>query len=216
MDKVTPDILIEAYRQGIFPMAEARDADELFWVEPKFRGLIPLDEFHVSHSLARTIKKGTFRVSIDTAFEKVMRLCGSKLAGREETWINDDIAALYSALHQRGIGHSIEVWNLGRLVGGLYGIALGAAFFGESKFHLERDASKVALAYTVARLKAGGFRLFDVQFLTPHLASFGAVEIPRLEYRKRLKQALETEADFYRLSPEAPPAEVMQSIAQTS
>lgn len=216
MDKITPDILLSAYRQGIFPMAETRDADELYWVEPKARGIIPLNDFKVSRSLQKTIRQEKFRVSIDTAFPKVMQLCGSKLAGRSETWINDEITALYTTLHEEGIGHSIEVWHMGRLVGGLYGIALGGAFFGESKFHLERDASKVALAYTVARLKAGGFKLFDIQFLTQHLATFGAIEISRNDYRERLDAALEVAADFYELPSEASGASILQSIAQTS
>lgn len=215
MTRITPDILIQAYRQGIFPMAEGRKAEELFWVEPKFRGIIPLQDFRISRSLARTIRRNTFRVTIDTVFERVMRLCGSKMAGREETWINDDIIALYSALFEAGIGHSIEVWKMGRLVGGLYGLALGGAFFGESKFHLERDASKVALTYTVSRLRAGGFSLFDIQFLTPHLANFGAIEITRAAYKKKLQKALALGASFQGPSLDDGAA-VLQSIAQTS
>lgn len=216
MTQITPDILLQAYRQGIFPMAETRDAIEIFWVEPKNRGIIPLDKFKISKSLMKTIRQEKFRVTIDTSFEKVMRLCGSKIAGRDETWINDEIIELYSALFERGIAHSIEVWHLGKLVGGLYGLALGGGFFGESKFHLERDASKVALAYTVARLKTGGFKLFDIQFLTEHLSQFGATEIPKEAYKNRLEAALLIEADFNQLAEGADGAQVLQSIAQTS
>lgn len=216
MTQITPDILIEAYRQGIFPMAETRESDELFWVEPKNRGILPLDGFKISKSLSRTIRQNKFRVTIDTAFPKVIRLCGSKLAGRDETWINDEIIELYTILHEDRIAHSIEVWHLGQLVGGLYGLALGGAFFGESKFHLERDASKVALAFTVARLIVGGFRLFDIQFLTEHLARFGAIEVSRENYKKLLEKALAVEADFYRLPPDSDGAAILQSIAQTS
>ncbi len=216
MTQVTPEILIEAYRMGIFPMAENRESDEIFWVEPKLRGIIPLNGFKISRSLARTIKQNKFRVTTDTAFVKVMGLCGSKIAGREETWINDEIIALYSALFDQKVAHSIEVWHLGKLVGGLYGLAIGGAFFGESKFHLERDASKVALAYTVARLKAGGFQLFDIQFLTRHLSQFGTIEISKKVYQEKLAKALEVKADFYRLSGEADGSSVLQSIAQAS
>ncbi len=216
MTQITPEILLQAYRAGIFPMAETRDADEMFWVEPNQRGIIPLDAFKISRSLARTIRQDKFRVTIDTSFEKVMRLCGSKIAGREETWINDEILALYTALFDMGYAHSIEVWQLGKLVGGLYGLAIGGGFFGESKFHLERDASKVALAATAARLKAGGFRLFDIQFLTEHLSQFGAIEIPKEEYKKRLEAALLLEADFNQLPEDADGDVVLQSIAQTS
>ncbi|HXV74542.1 MAG TPA: leucyl/phenylalanyl-tRNA--protein transferase [Sphingomonadales bacterium] len=216
MTRITPEILLEAYRQGIFPMAESRDADDLFWVEPKTRGILPLDNFLISKSLARTIRKNKFRVTIDTAFARVIRLCGSKIAGRVETWINEEIIELYTALYRERIAHSIEVWHLGQLVGGLYGLALGGVFFGESKFHLERDASKVALAYTVARLKEGGFRLFDIQFLTEHLARFGAIEISRDPYKKLLAEALEVAADFYRMPPEPDGPAILQSIAQTS
>lgn len=216
MTQITPDILLQAYRAGIFPMAETRDAEEIFWVEPRQRGIIPLDDFKVSKSLARTIKQNKFRVTIDTAFGQVMQLCGSKIAGRNETWINDEIIALYTALFNEGYAHSIEVWQLGKLVGGLYGLAIGGAFFGESKFHLERDASKVALTFTVARLKAGGFRLFDIQFLTEHLSQFGAIEIPKDDYKKCLEEALELSGDFNQLSEDADGAQVLQSIAQTS
>lgn len=216
MTQITPDILLEAYRQGIFPMAETRDAEDIFWVEPKDRGIIPLNHFKISHSLARTIRQGKFRVSFDTSFEKVMRLCGSKIAGRDETWINDEIITLYTALFEQGFAHSIEVWHRGKLVGGLYGLAIGGAFFGESKFHLERDASKVALAYTVARLRAGGFTLFDIQFLTEHLSQFGALEIAKEAYKKRLDAALGVIADFNQLPEDAGGELVLQSIAQTS
>lgn len=216
MTGLTTEILLEAYRCGVFPMADSRESEELFWVEPKLRGVIPLKGFHVPKSLARLIKAEKFRVTIDRAFEKVIRLCGSDQAGRGETWINDEIVALYTALFEEGNAHSIEVWEGGRLVGGLYGVSIGAAFFGESKFHLERDASKVALAYTVARLKSGGYTLFDVQFVTEHLERFGAVEIPKEEYLLNLKKALAENGDFYLLPEESSGAVVLQSIAQTS
>jgi leucyl/phenylalanyl-tRNA--protein transferase len=204
-----------AYAAGIFPMAESADDPELFWVDPKYRGIIPLDGFHVSRSLRKTIRAGRFEITCDTAFEAVVRGCAAPDAGREKTWINDQIVRLYVQLADRGLAHSVEAWSGGRLVGGLYGVALGAAFFGESMFSRETDASKVALVHLVARLIQGGYRLLDTQFVTDHLRRFGAVEIPREEYRRRLAAALAATARFQPFLSADPLASV-QSSTQTS
>jgi len=187
---LTPDILLRAYAEGIFPMAERREDSELFWVSPDRRGVLPLDAFHVPRRLARTVRSDRFKVTSDLAFVDVMKACAAPAPGREQSWINAEILRLYTALHASGHAHSIESWRNGRLVGGLYGVKLGAAFFGESMFSRETDASKVALVHLVARLIAGGFELLDTQFLTAHLARFGTVEIPRREYLARLKRAI--------------------------
>lgn len=184
--EITPDLLLSAYSIGLFPMAEERDSPDLHWVEPERRGVFPLDGIIVSKSLAKTLRSDRFEIVADRAFAQTMEAC----AEREKTWINDEILALYCALHAQGRAHSVEVREDGALVGGLYGVSLGAGFFGESMFHRARDASKVALAHLVARLRLGGYRLLDTQFLTPHLASLGAVEISRGEYRRRLAAAL--------------------------
>ncbi len=197
---MTADILLRAYSIGVFPMAESAEAKELFWVEPQERGVFPLDGLVVSRSLARTVRSDRFRVVVDHAFEAVMRAC----AEREKTWINDDIVRLYRALYQAGHAHSVETYDGEALVGGLYGVSLGAAFFGESMFHRVRDASKVALVHLFARLRAGGFRLLDAQFLTDHLASLGAVGMPRETFRRRLASALALDADFDVWPAEAP------------
>jgi leucyl/phenylalanyl-tRNA--protein transferase len=188
--------LIDCYRRGVFPMADARHDERLFLVDPPQRGIIPLDDFHVSRRLARTARSPRFTVTSDTAFAEVIGACAAPREGRLETWINGPIEALCGELFGRGIAHSVEVWRDGRLVGGLYGIALGGAFFGESMFSLERDASKVALVALVERLRAGGFVLLDAQFMTDHLRSFGAREIPRAEYRRLLSVALKVDAVF--------------------
>jgi leucyl/phenylalanyl-tRNA--protein transferase len=187
---LTPDILLRAYAEGVFPMAERREDKELFWVSPDRRGVIPLDAFHVPRRLARTVRSDCFKVTSDLAFVDVMKACAAPAPGREQSWINAEILRLYTALHASGHAHSIESWRDGRLAGGLYGVKLGAAFFGESMFSRETDASKVALVHLVARLVAGGFELLDTQFLTAHLARFGTVEIPRREYLARLKRAI--------------------------
>ncbi len=192
--RLTPDLLLGAYASGIFPMSESRDDPEVFWVDPERRGIFPLQRFHISRSLRRRIRRGGFEVRFDTAFEAVVRAC----ADRHETWINETIFDLYAALHRLGHAHSAEIWEDETLIGGVYGVTLGAAFFGESMFSRRRDASKLALAWLIDRLRAGGFMLFDTQFLTPHLASLGAVEISRAEYRALLAEALEREADFDR------------------
>jgi len=194
---LTPDILLRAYAEGIFPMAERRADSALFWVSPERRGIIPLERFHVPHRLARTVRSDCFEVKVDTAFTDVIGGCAGPAPDRKESWINAEILSLYTALHQMGRAHSLECWRDGELVGGLYGVRLGGVFFGESMFSRVRDASKVALVHLVARLKAGGFALLDAQFLTEHLARFGAVEIPRADYLKRLRAAIIRPADFY-------------------
>ena len=198
--EITSDILLRAYSIGLFPMAEDRDSAHLFWVEPEERGVFPLDGLRVSRSLAKTLRSDVFEVRADGDFEAVMKACAS----RDRTWINSDILRLYCELHARGHAHSIEAYQGGDLVGGLYGVSLGAAFFGESMFHVARDASKVALVHLVARLRLGGFRLLDSQFATPHLASLGCVEISRAEYRGKLAQAIDAAADFAAWAPQAP------------
>src|SRR6185312_5431219 len=187
---LTPEILLRAYAEGLFPMAERRDDPMLYWVSPEQRGIIPLDRFHVPHRLARTIRSGRFEVTSDRAFSEVMRSCAEPGPGRDQTWINDEILRLYAALHAGGHAHSVECWRDGKLAGGLYGVALGGAFFGESMFSRERDASKVALVRLVEGLRRGGFVLLDTQFLTKHLAGFGAYELPRPQYLGLLHQAI--------------------------
>ena len=191
---LTPEILLRAYAEGLFPMAERRGDPTLYWVSPEKRGVIPLDGFHVPRRLYRTIRGGDFTFTADRAFRSVMEACAAPAPGREESWINDEILRLYTALHVGGHAHSIECWKDGRLAGGLYGVRLGAAFFGESMFSRERDASKAALVHLVEGLRRGGFMLLDTQFITAHLARFGAVEIPREHYLRKLSDALNHEA----------------------
>jgi len=192
--KITPEIVLRAYAEGLFPMAERRDDPTLFWVSPDRRGIFPLETFRVSRRLARTVRSDKFRVTADTDFDDVMLACAEPGKGREETWINDEILRLYTALHASGHAHSIESRLDGKLVGGLYGVQLGGAFFGESMFSRATDASKVALVHLVARLRLGGFKLLDAQFLTPHLARLGAIEIPRARYLAKLNQAIASPA----------------------
>ncbi len=196
MLELTPDMLLRAYAIGVFPMAEDRDDPELFWVDPRMRGIIPLDDFHVPRRLQRTVRSGRFHVTFDHAFEEVIEGCAEATDMRPRTWINDRIVTLYTSLFHMRHAHSVECWCGGELVGGLYGVSLGGAFFGESMFSRERDASKVALVHLVARLQSGGFRLLDAQFTTDHLGQFGAREIPRKEYRIMLAEALNREAHF--------------------
>ena len=196
MAALDPDLLIRAYSAGIFPMGDARDVDDVYWVEPKRRGIIPLEGFHLSHSLAKLLRRDMFEHRTNSAFTEVMRRCAAPGPGRLESWINDPILTAYTELHARGLAHSVECWRGGALVGGLYGVSLGGAFFGESMFTITRDASKAALAHLVARLKFGGFKLLDTQFVTPHLAGFGAIEISRDAYRGALSDALGVTADF--------------------
>ena len=207
--QLTPDILIEAYAAGIFPMAESAGDPELFWVDPTRRGIIPLDAFHVPRRLQRVLRGDRLRVRCDTAFEAVMRGCAEASDTRPTTWINDEIVQLYSALFARGAAHSVECWHEGELVGGLYGVSLGAAFFGESMFSRVKDASKVALAHLVARLRRGGYHLLDTQFVTPHLAQFGAIEISRARYHRLLAEALRYRAVF----PLDPPGDMAGDLA---
>lgn len=189
--------LLECYARGVFPMADAREDARVFLIDPERRGVIPLDGFHVPKRLARTVRGDPFEVRVNSAFHEVVLACAASGPGRTETWINRPIERLYLELHAAGHAHSIECWHEGALVGGLYGVSLKGAFFGESMFSRRRDASKVALVHLVARLIGGGFRLLDAQFMTEHLSQFGAVEIARADYHQRLAQALEVEADFY-------------------
>jgi len=191
---------LNAYANGIFPMAEERDDANIYWIDPDFRGVIPLDTFRVSRRLARTVRSDKFSVTADLCFEQVIRACAAPQEGRRTTWINDEIIHLYTELHRAGFVHSIETWRNSELVGGLYGVSLGAAFFGESMFSTVRDASKVALVHLVARLKYGDFLLLDAQFITEHLKQFGAIEIPRDQYRAHLETALKSQGDFYSFS----------------
>lgn len=210
--EITPTLLLRAYAAGVFPMAQSAEAEEIFWVDPKRRGILPLDGFHVPKSLRKRVRRGDFRVTVDLAFEEVMEGC----AGREETWINPEIRDLYGTLHRLGYANSLEVWMDGRLAGGLYGVRLGAAFFGESMFSVVPDASKIALVWLVARLKAGGFTLLDTQFVTEHLRRFGALEVPRARYHQMLETALARSADFYSLPDDASAELVLQLSTQTS
>ena len=209
---LTPALLLQAYAAGVFPMSESRDDPEVFWVDPSQRGVIELNRFHISRSLAKRLRNAPFKVSFDTDFEGVVKGC----ANRDETWINDTIFDLYVALFEKGYAHSVEVWDEAELVGGVYGVTIGAAFFGESMFSTRTDASKIALAYLVDRLNAGGYQLFDTQFITSHLASLGAVEIPRDTYQSRLEIALEKPADFNRISGVPAPYDLIQRNAHTS
>ncbi|BEV12518.1 leucyl/phenylalanyl-tRNA--protein transferase [Asticcacaulis sp. DW145] len=216
MADFTLDDLVQCYRTGIFPMSDARDDETLFLVDPPLRGILPLEGVHVPSRLARTVRNTTFTVKIDTAFRQVIELCAESAADRESTWISHSIQSLYEALFARGLAHSVEVWDGARLVGGLYGVAINGAFFGESMVSRATDASKIALVHLVARLRAGGYRLLDCQFLTDHLRQFGVIEIPREDYKARLKDALSVEGDFYRLATAVTGKGVLQLTTQTS
>ncbi|MFZ4410001.1 MAG: leucyl/phenylalanyl-tRNA--protein transferase [Paracraurococcus sp.] len=192
---ITPELMLRAYRAGLFPMAESRSGDRLYWLDPERRGIIPLDHgFHLPKRLLRTTLHGPFRVTADADFAAAIAGCAAPAPGREDTWINPEIEYLFLSLHRQGHAHSVEVWEGEALVGGLYGVVLGGAFFGESMFSRTRDASKVALVHLVARLRLGAFSLLDSQFLTEHLSQFGAHEIPRAEYKRRLAQAVNADA----------------------
>ena len=201
---ITPEVLLKAYACGIFPMAESAEDPALYWIEPERRGIIPLDRFHVPNRLARTVRSNRFTVAVDRDFDAVLDGCSQPMPGRTRTWINARIRNLYRRLHQRGDCHTVEVYEGGALVGGLYGVSLGRAFFGESMFHRARDASKVALVHLVARLKAGRYRLLDTQFVTEHLRTFGAIEVSRPAYHKLLDAALVGEGDFGALALDRP------------
>lgn len=209
---LTPHMLLRAYEMGVFPMAESAEDSEIFWVDPRRRGIFPLEQFHVSRSLARRIRRGGFEVTLNQSFTEVLDGC----ADRDETWINDQIYTLYCELNRLGFAHSLEIRHAGRLVGGVYGVAIGGAFFGESMFSREADASKLALTYLVDRLRCSGFGLFDTQFVTPHLRSLGAIEVPRAAYRAQLAQALALPVQFDVASPVASAEGVLQRMTQTS
>ncbi len=214
--EITPDMLLRAYACGVFPMAEGRDDPEIHWIDPRQRGVLPLEDFHLPHRLARTIRQNRFEVRCDTAFEAVLEGCAEPAPGRVDTWINPVILSLMRQLFERGYAHSVECWRGERLVGGLYGVAISGAFFGESMFSRERDASKVALAHLVLRMKLGGYRLLDTQFVTDHLRQFGAVEVARAAYRRLLAAALATPAQFHGEVSDSVVAAFTQSITQTS
>ncbi|MEX2450795.1 MAG: leucyl/phenylalanyl-tRNA--protein transferase [Rhodospirillales bacterium] len=194
---LTPELVLRAYAAGIFPMAESRDDPGIFWVDPKIRGVLPLESFHVSRSLRKKVRRNVFEIRCDTAFDRVIDGCGGSYKGRNDTWINDEIAGAYSELHALGFVHSVECWQNDMLVGGLYGVSLAGGFFGESMFSRVPDASKVALVHLVARLNLGGYVLLDTQFVTDHLKGFGAVEIPARRYLELLEEALKVKAEFY-------------------
>jgi leucyl/phenylalanyl-tRNA--protein transferase len=202
--EITPEVLLKAYACGIFPMAESAEDPALYWIEPEQRGIIPLDAFHVSGRLARTVRSERFTVVCNRDFAAVIDGCSEPQPGRARTWINRRIRNLYLGLHRIGHCHTVEVYDGAALVGGLYGVSLGRTFFGESMFHRTRDASKVALVHLVARLRAGGYRLLDTQFITDHLRTFGAVELPRKQYHKLLAEALIGEANFAALPLDRP------------
>ncbi|MEZ5670064.1 MAG: leucyl/phenylalanyl-tRNA--protein transferase [Alphaproteobacteria bacterium] len=194
--RLTPDLLLRAYAAGIFPMAERADDPEVFWIDPEMRGILPLDRFHLPRRLARTWRRQPFRITVDRAFEAVIEACAAPRPGHPDTWINASIRAAYVALHRQGFAHSVECWDGDTLVGGLYGVSLNAAFFGESMFSHRTDASKIALVFLVERLRQRGFRLLDTQFVTEHLRQFGATEIPRAAYQRLLAHALAHSAKF--------------------
>jgi leucyl/phenylalanyl-tRNA--protein transferase len=207
--------LLSCYARGVFPMADARDDDRVFLIDPERRGVLPLERFHVARRLARTVRADPFEIRIDTAFQPVVEACAASGPGRTETWINRPIEDLYVRLQELGFAHSVECWQAGELVGGLYGVSLQGAFFGESMFSRRRDASKVALVHLVARLIAGGYRLLDAQFMTAHLEQFGAEEISRLDYHRRLALALSAQGDFQRAGAPAGAA-ALQLISQAA
>ncbi|HUS55375.1 MAG TPA: leucyl/phenylalanyl-tRNA--protein transferase [Thermohalobaculum sp.] len=210
--EITPALVLRAYAVGVFPMANSAEDEVIFWVDPRKRGIIPLDGFHLSRSLRRRILRGGYQVRIDHAFVAVIDAC----AARPETWINQTIRNVFIELHRLGHAHSIEVWIDGNLEGGLYGLRLGGAFFGESMFSKTRDTSKIALAHLVARLRAGGFTLLDTQFTTPHLEGLGAQNVPKAHYHKLLERSIARPANFYSLAVDELPAEVVQLITQRS
>jgi len=216
ISELTTDILLDAYKNGSFPMGEDANDETLYWIEPTERGIIPLDGFHLSKSLKRLIQKEKFEIRINSDFEAVIAGCGSPQAGRISTWINEPIRNLYKQLFDQGNCHTVEVWHEDRLTGGLYGVHIGGVFFGESMFSFERDASKVALAHLVARLNYCGFSLLDTQFLTDHLRSLGGIEVDQADYRKMLQKALLKPADFLKSPLDIPVHKVLQLVSQTS
>lgn len=211
--EITPQVLLKAYACGIFPMAESATDPQLYWIEPQARGILPLDRVHVPKRLARTIRQCGYDVRVDRDFEGVVEGCAAARTGRRSTWINDRIRGLYRELFRLGHCHTVEVWREGRLAGGLYGVALGGAFFGESMFSNVRDASKIALVHLCARLIHGGFALLDTQFVTDHLRQFGTIEVDRAEFHVHLERALDVAADFNRLPAGTGPDHVLQLIS---
>lgn len=214
---LTPELLLRAYALGIFPMGQSRSDPTLYWVDPEERGILPLDGLHVPRRLAKTVRQAPYAVTVDRDFPGILRLCAESAPDRPETWINPRIDALYRDLFVMGAAHSVECWEDGRLVGGLYGVSLGGAFFGESMVSRARDASKIALVHLVARLRHGRYRLLDTQFQTRHLAQFGVIEIPRPRYRELLAEAIEAaDANFHALPEDTGPQDVLQLATQTS
>jgi len=213
----TADELVACYRRGVFPMADSHDDDSIYLVDPERRGVLPLHGAHIPRRLARTVRAERFQVRVDTAFEAVLEACAEARPNRPETWISGPIKTLYMELYRRGLAHSVEAWADGQLAGGLYGVSIGAAFFGESMVSFARDASKVALVHLIGRLCAGRYQLLDAQFMTDHLSQFGGVEISRTQYRRHLSAALAQEdADFFRLAAYADGISVLQAISQAS
>jgi leucyl/phenylalanyl-tRNA--protein transferase len=210
--EISPTLILRAYAAGVFPMADSAESDEIFWVDPKRRGILPLDKFHLSHSLRKRALRDDYEVRVNSAFPRVIAAC----ADRPETWINAEITDHFCTLYRMGYAHSVEIWIHDNLVGGLYGIAMGGVFFGESMFSRQTDASKLAMVALVARLRAGGYALLDTQFVTDHLISLGAVEISRAEYHRRLEPALTLKGDFWKLDRKASHQELVQLITQTS
>jgi leucyl/phenylalanyl-tRNA--protein transferase len=218
IDMSLVELVIKAYRAGIFPMSESADSKDIFWVDPDNRGVIPLDQFHLSHRFRKTLRHHPYEIRHNTAFEQVLALCAQERPGREQTWISPKIKALYLTLFRLGFSHSLEVWDKQKneLVGGLYGVMIAGAYFGESMFSLRTDTSKIALAHLVARLQKTGFKLLDTQFVTDHLRQFGAREISRTEYHEMLTEALKTEVHFYEPTEEECLVSLLQSITQMS
>ncbi len=214
--EITPQVLLKAYSCGIFPMAESADDPQLYWIEPQVRGILPLDRVEVPKRLERTIRQQPYEIRIDTDFEGVIAGCAASRPGRRTTWINERIRKLYRELHRLGYCHTVEVWHEGQLVGGLYGVALGGAFFGESMFSEMRDASKIALIYLCARLISGGFVMLDTQFVTDHLRQFGTIEVDRPDFHRQLERALRTEGDFFHLEREPTPERVLDIVLRRS
>src|SRR5262245_6447237 len=210
MSTITPQILLKAYAAGIFPMAESAEDNALYWVEPEERGIFPLNGLHISHSLRKRVRQRRFEIRIDTAFHEVITACAETKPDRRTTWINQRIKSLYGQLFKMGCCHSVECWRGQHVVGGLYGVRIGAAFFGESMFSRETDASKVALVHLVARLKTGGFSLLDAQFTTPHLESLGARAISRTDYHMLLERAIDKDADFFKFTGDRDPEAVLR------
>jgi leucyl/phenylalanyl-tRNA--protein transferase len=210
--EITPQVLLKAYACGIFPMAESADDPQLYWIEPQARGVLPLGAVQVPRRLQRTLRQQPYEIRVDCDFDGVISGCAASRPGRRSTWINDRIRTLYRDLHRLGYCHTVEAWQDGRLVGGLYGVALGGAFFGESMFSQARDASKIALVYLCARLIHGGFLMLDTQFVTDHLRQFGTVEIDKSEFHRQLERALSVEGDFFRLEQNAPPPRILDIV----